>query len=194
MRIGVYGGAFSPVHNGHIAAARTFFSKMSLDKLIIVPSCIPMHKSAVCAEARLEMCRMSFCDRGYDVSDIEIRRGGKNYTYDTLKSLYHDGDELIFLCGSDMAIIIDSWYRADDMFKICSIAVSCREGDTDALLKKADDLREKYGADISVIHSDGAEISSSMIRKMIAVGEDVSSLIPHEEYEYIKKNGLYLYE
>lgn len=194
MRIGVYGGAFSPVHNGHLLCAREFISQMSLDKLIIVPSCVPMMKNTLSPKLRLDMCRIAFKDEKCEISDIEILRGGKNYTYDTVKTLWRDGDEMMFLCGSDMAMIIDRWYKADELFKICKIAVACRRGDEAELCRKAEYLRARYKADIDILRFCAVDISSSKIREMIRRGDDVSSLIPNDEYEYIKKNGLYLYE
>ena len=111
-RIGIYGGTFSPPHNGHLAAARAFMEQMWLDILYVIPAAIPPHKQMaepVSAADRLEMCRRAFAGmEGVYVSDMEIRRGGKSYTVDTLRELSGDDRRLFLLCGTDMVLTLDS--------------------------------------------------------------------------------------
>ena len=112
-RIGIYGGTFSPPHNGHLAAARAFMEQMWLDILYVIPAAIPPHKQMaepVSAADRLEMCRRAFAGmEGVYVSDMEIRRGGKSYTVDTLRELSGDDRRLFLLCGTDMVLTLDEW-------------------------------------------------------------------------------------
>ena len=87
-RIGIYGGTFSPPHNGHLQAVKAFMEQMWLDFVYVIPAAIPPHKTVDCdvtPEQRLDMCRLAFADvEGVYVSDMEIARGGTSYTVDTL--------------------------------------------------------------------------------------------------------------
>ena len=108
MRVGIYGGTFSPVHNGHVAAARAFMEQMWLDILYIIPTGVTPHKimkGDASARDRLEMCRLAFEGmEGVIVSDLEMRREGKSYTVDTLRELYDPSGRLFFLMGTDMLL------------------------------------------------------------------------------------------
>ena len=94
IRVGVYGGTFAPVHNGHIAAAKAFIEQMQLDILYVVPAAVPPHKEIDAGDEPLHRYRM--CELGFwqeekiFVSDMEIKRGGKSYTVDTLRELYRE--------------------------------------------------------------------------------------------------------
>ena len=101
LRVGIYGGAFAPIHNGHVAAAKEFMRQMWLDVLFVIPTGTSPHKQidrgATDAD-RLEMCRLAFEGvEGVIVSDIEIRRQGKSYTVDTLRELTADDRRLFLL-------------------------------------------------------------------------------------------------
>ena len=123
LRIGIYGGTFAPIHNGHVEAARAFMEQMKLDYLFVIPTCLPPHKQVDSSDDplyRLRMCELAF--RGIDgvvISDVEIARGGKSYTYDTLVELSRPDARLFLLCGTDMVLTFDKWYRFEDIFKLC---------------------------------------------------------------------------
>ena len=118
MRVGIYGGTFSPVHNGHVAAAKAFMEQMWLDILYVIPTGTSPHKEMdgeATGADRLEMCRLAFADvEGVIVSDCEIRRSGKSYTVDTLREFYAPEHRLFLLCGTDMMLTLDTWYQADE--------------------------------------------------------------------------------
>ena len=101
MRIAVYGGSFNPPHLGHIEAAKTVVRDLSPDRFLIVPAGTPPHKDLAedspTGEQRMELCRLAFAEiPGCELSDIELRRGGKSYTYDTVRELreYWPGAEI----------------------------------------------------------------------------------------------------
>ena len=102
-RIGIYGGTFSPPHKGHVAAARAFMEQMELDFLYVIPNALPPHKemeAPVSAQHRLNMTRLAFGGiEGVYVSDMEIQRGGKSYTVDTLRTLSSSVGYLKSICG-----------------------------------------------------------------------------------------------
>lgn len=197
MKTGIYGGTFSPVHNGHISAARAFADKLSLDRLIVIPAGIPPHKevaSGVTAEDRLNMARLAFADEARtEVSDIEIKRGGKSYTLFTLDELRTVGcDDIYLMCGSDMILTFESWYRFREVFEKCTVVYVPRDVKSHAAcLAAIERYRRDYGAKIEVLDTVPYEISSTEIRAIIAAGGDAQRYMPRREYEYITERGLY---
>ena len=198
LRVGIYGGAFAPIHKGHVAAAKAFMEQLWLDVLFIIPTGISPHKQMSKGASdfdRLEMCRLAFEGiEGIIVSDMEIRRQGKSYTVDTLRELVADDRRLFMLCGTDMILTLDTWNEADKIFELCYPVYIRREKDEsldDEIVKKVTEYRNKYGKNIVKIKAPVIEISSSDIRARIAQGEDVSELVPPEVVDYIKEKGLY---
>ena len=199
IRIGIYGGTFSPPHNGHVKAARAFMEQMWLDILYVIPAAIPPHKAmdaSISAAHRLEMCRRAFGDmEGVYVSDMEIRRGGKSYTVDTLRELTGDDRRLFLLCGTDMMLTLDQWYCADEIFRLCYPVYMRREKDAildQRIIRKIAEYQEKYGKVVRRIVEDPIEISSSLIRQKLLNGESVDTLIPASVEKYITANHLYV--
>lgn len=200
MKIGIYGGTFSPPHNGHVNAARMFAAAESLDKLLIIPTFIPPHKaetSAVPAEERLEMCRLAFTDDKFEVSDIEVRRKGKSYTFDTLTELkeMYRSDDFYLLCGTDMLLSFEKWYRFADILSMCTVVCIRREENAETGVKLAEkivELKEQCAADVRLIDAPPLEVSSTEIREKLSRGENVNDLLPTDVYRYIKEKGLYL--
>lgn len=197
MKTGIFGGTFSPVHNGHIIMAESFIKELSLDKLYIIPTFIPPHKTEVDgadSADRLRMLRLAFenTDKAI-VSDIEIRRANVSYTVDTLKELSSEG-ELLLLCGSDMFLTIDKWYQSEEIFRRAVIVLGRREKDSEtesALKRQRLMLEEKYGARVLELDFDAFEISSSEIREKIVKDESVDGLVPESVKNYIFSHGLY---
>ena len=194
-RVGIFGGTFNPPHIGHVEAAKAFVENAGLDSLIIMPAFIPPHKeydSIVTCEERLEMCKIAFKDVDKaTVSDLEISRGGKSYTYLTLQELTSDEVELYFLCGTDMIISMDTWKNPDIIFSLANICFIRRENDdlnTELIGQKCKLYTEKFGARIIPIVADVIEISSSEIRS----GDvDTSSFLSDDVKKYISMKGLY---
>ena len=196
-RLGVYGGTFSPPHIGHVGAARAFFDALSLDELLIIPTAIPPHKEftdTTSAEDRLEMCRIAFSEiDGAHVSDMEIRRGGKSYTYLTLEELWEKDTALYFLCGTDMILTFDLWRNFQRIFELATVCYARRESDaenTEKIARKVLEYKERYGAEIIEIDHRVREVSSTDIRARIVSGEPCDMLCPTVA-EYISKRGLY---
>ena len=199
LRVGIFGGTFAPVHNGHILAAKAFMEQMKLDYLYIIPACMPPHKQIDPSDNpknRMKMCELAFSGvDGVIVSDLEICRGGKSYTYDTLVELSRPDTRLFFMCGTDMVLTFDQWYRFEDIFKLCYPVYARRENDpimTERIVAKITEYYEKYGVMFRRIVTEPIEVSSTLIRKKVEKGEDISSLVPPAVAEYIKQNDLYL--
>ena len=197
-RIGIYGGTFSPPHNGHIAAAKAFMEQMWLDFLFVIPAAVPPHKQvedSVSAEHRFRMAQLAFQGmEGVYVSDMELRRAGKSYTTDTLRELAGEDRRLFLLCGTDMMLTLDTWHEPEELFKLCYPVYARREKDAilDAqIVQKIAFYQEKFGKIVRKIQMEPVEISSTAIRKKIAAGESVSNLIPPLVEQYIFDNHLY---
>ena len=200
MRIGIYGGTFSPVHSGHLLAAREFMRGMELDKLLVIPAAQPPHKAMhtpVSAQDRFEMCRLAFGEmENVEISDIEISRGGKSYTVDTLTALRskYPRDELFLLVGTDMILTFDLWYRYRDILSLCTLVYVRRETDTELNTKiseKISFLEKQTGKKIRHIYIEPVEISSSELRQMLFAGEDTGDLIPEKVMDFILEKGIY---
>lgn len=195
MRVGIFGGTFNPPHIGHISAAQAFLKGANLDKLIIMPAFIPPHKeydSLTTCEDRLEMCKLAF--KGVpktEVSDLEIQRGGKSYTYLTLGELSSEESELYFLCGTDMILTMDTWMHPEVIFNLANICYIRRESDPvkkDLIEMKCKKYVDDYNARILPIDSEVIEISSSDLRN----GEkDVDAYLTDDVLEYIMQKELY---
>ena len=199
IRLGIYGGTFSPPHLGHVCAASSFVRGAALDKLIIMPDFIPPHKSNfgnVLPEDRLEMCRIAFSDVPCaEVSDFEILRGGKSYTYLTLQAFANDDVELFFLCGTDMLLTLDAWKCPEIIFDLATICYVRRESDAsnDALiLEKIAEFEKRFGARIIELEHEVIEASSTDLRFDIEGGGLDLEKLPSGVKRYILKRGLYI--
>ena len=202
MRIGIYGGTFDPPHNGHISACKTFLDNVELDILYVIPVYTPPHKmqkSDTAPLSRLEMSKIAFSSLSSKVfvSDIEIKREGKSYTADTIrffKENYMDA-EIFFLCGTDMILTMDFWYKPDYIFENATIVYVRRENDeeiTEEIAKKCAIYEEKFNAKIIYLKMDTIEISSTDIRSAINDEKRLKSLVSPQIYNFILENGLYL--
>ena len=198
MRVGIYGGTFAPVHNGHVAAAKAFMEQMKLDYLFIIPAHLPPHKQIDESDDpvyRLRMCELAFKDiDGVVISDCEIARGGKSYTYDTLKGLQREDTRLFLLCGTDMVLTFDTWYRFEDIFKMCYPVYVRRENDAligNRIVSKINEYYQKYGVMFRKIMTEPIELSSTDIRRAVKNGQDISGMVPAAVADFIKQNGLY---
>ena len=196
-KIGIYGGTFSPPHLGHVEAARAFLRQLSLDELLIIPTATPPHKEyeeEASADERIEMCKLAFSGiERTTVSDMEIRRGGKSYTYLTLEELYSEDTELYFLCGTDMILTFDLWRNFKRIFELATVCFARRERDaasTEAILQKVREYRELYGAKIIEINHRVIEVSSTDIRRLIESGQELS-MLPLGVADFIRERGLY---
>ena len=195
MRLGVLGGTFDPVHNGHVAAAEAAVECAELDEVVFVPAGDPPHRPA--AEAtprqRLEMCRLAVEDDSrFAVSDIEVRRDGPSYTLDTLLALRGENPhaELFLILGWDAAAQLRSWHRPDEVLALAPIVVVSRPGrgaPGEAELRSA-------GLDpsrIIVCARPTPAVSGSEIRRALMVGKGIAGMVPPAVERYIAAHHLY---
>jgi nicotinate-nucleotide adenylyltransferase len=189
--IALLGAVFNPVHNGHLAIAALARSFFKIDKVYFVPSGNPPHKTEnmiLSAKHRLAMLRLAIdgCD-SFSVYDEEIRRGGVSYTVDTILSIRKQFPEtpLYFIIGSDNLGEIVTWHRYKDICENVTLCVTSRPGYPMTVPQELAD------ADIKIFPSPDLTISSSLIRKNIALGLNCEHLLPAGVADYIKKNKLY---
>ncbi|MBO7170178.1 MAG: nicotinate-nucleotide adenylyltransferase [Clostridia bacterium] len=198
MRVGVYGGTFSPPHNGHVHAAKCFLEQMDLDRLILIPAGIPPHKTRMettSSQERLQLCRAAFSfSEKVEISDMEIKREGKSYTVDTLTLLKAEDRELFFLCGTDMLLTMDAWRDPAGIFKLAHIVCLAREAEVDVLRQleqKAEEYRQRFGASVFFLTAPPVPMSSSEVRDRIQKGREWESAVPAEVARIIREKGLY---
>lgn len=200
MKIGIYGGSFDPVHNGHISAAKTYMEELCLDKVIIVPAYCPPHKKGLAltpSEHRLNMCRLAFESLpGFEVSDIEIQREDEGYMADTVAQLRElcPGDELVLLMGGDMLLTFRQWHDWQRIIDIAAIAAAPRDWDSDSEMEAEAAVLRSYGARVRIVPIDVKEISSTMVREAVRRADDISSMVPENVAEYIWSHYLYYNE
>ena len=134
MRIALYGGSFNPPHLGHERVARLVSEVLHPDKLLIIPDNIPPHKNlsanAPSPLQRFEMCKIAFSGiPNCEISDMELNRGGKSYTVDTLKEFKasHPDDTLFLIMGMDMIESFSTWYQPEEIESMCTLFVAPRE-------------------------------------------------------------------
>ncbi|MBQ5794050.1 MAG: nicotinate (nicotinamide) nucleotide adenylyltransferase [Clostridia bacterium] len=198
LRVGIYGGTFSPVHAGHVAAAKAFMEQMWLDVLYVIPTGNTPHKQMdgeVTSAQRLRMCELAFADvEGVIVSDMEMRREGKSFTVDTLEALAGEDRRLFLLLGTDMMLTLGSWRAPERIFELCYPVYVRRESDKaldEQIVQKIAEYNQKYGKVVRRIVTDPIEVSSTEIRTAIRAGQGIEHLVPARVAAYMKENGLY---
>ncbi len=212
MRVGIFGGSFNPPHNGHINSVTTVAKKVGLQKVHIVPAFQNPLKTPVegpTAEQRLELTRRAFQQYGdtFFIDDQEIARGGKSYTFETIKILRKEiaADDLFLIIGADNLENLVEWKDYKKILSEVNLIVTTRPGyDTP---ESQDDLPEylqeqvaefdfnfielKTGRNIQFITLQDVEISSSELRKWLRTGRPVEKYLPLSVETFIKENKLY---
>lgn len=195
MKVCIFGGTFNPVHNGHLIMAQAALEKFGLDRVVFIPCHLPPHKGSeevVSSEDRLNMVRLAISGNSkFAVSDMEIKRGGRSYSIDTVKALrkkHGDGD-LFFLIGADMLKDFDSWVDAAELLKLCSFIVVERPGLGLAGIVKGLRSRGRYFR--RTVSEFPVGISSTEIRKRVKAGKTIRYLVPAAVEKYISRKGLY---
>ena len=196
MKIAIYGGAFNPIHNGHINLALSMHEIYKFDKILIIPTGKPVHKSDSEFASnfdRLNMCKIALSDNPvFEVSDIELRSKEKSYTYNTVQKLkrkFKDA-EFYLIIGGDMLEIFDTWYEYIKLSKEVKVICAARQENYDVLKKKQLELFS-VGCETIVREIPIFEVSSSEIRRKLKSHQTVTELLPKSVYTYIKERKLY---
>ena len=190
------GGTFDPVHNGHIAIARSAAEQLELSRVLFIPAGNPHFKQdqeVTLASKRADMVALAIADDSLFALDLcEVERGGITYTADTLEELTqsYEGAQLFFIMGTDSAITLPGWKRAEDVARLCTIVVAKRPGQS---TQRVREVLAASPVDFDVMYLDvpQVDVSSTQLREDIACGRDVSDMIPASVGAYISQMGLY---
>ena len=193
MNIGIFGGSFDPVHNGHLAAARAVLARNPLDAIWFVPARVsPLKIGHMRADDthRLAMLRLALSgEPRFELNDYEINKGGISFTIDTIRHFRAENpnDDFSLIIGADSLATFPKWKDAEQIMNHCRIIVLARRG---ASLTRAE-IQLPATASIDIISDFDEPVSSSEIRRKIASGETIDSLLPAAVAEYAHCHGLY---
>ncbi len=198
-KIGIMGGTFDPIHNGHLMLGRQALREYELDQIWFMPSGQPPHKKdhrVTDAHIRCDMVRLALRGQpNFVFSDFEIKRPGNTYTAQTLMLLHQEYPEhqFYFIVGADSLFEIERWYEPERIMSQTVILVAGREyeGIHRSLKQQIRYLEAKYGARIHLLHCREMDVSSEEIRSLVADGGSAKPFVPGAVYAYLKKNHLY---
>lgn len=200
MNIGIMGGTFDPVHNGHLAIAEAAYEQFGLDRVWFLPNGNPPHKALAdigsSIEDRLKMVQLAIAGRtGFKLEPYEARRKSVSCSYETMEhfSKIYPEHDFYFIIGADSLFTVDKWVHPERLFPTCTILAAFRdEMDTrEKMDRQMHYLKEKYHAKSALLLSPIVQISSSEIRERIRDGKSINGFVPDNVEEYIKKECLY---
>ena len=184
-RIGILGGTFDPVHNGHIHLAEDAIREADLDEVVMIPAKIQPFKQdrkTASGEDRLQMIALAAGpDSHITVSRFELLQEGVSYTYLTLRHMreVYNGDKLYFITGTDSLLKLDTWMNAEELLTNYAYIVGTRPGyRQDELEATMKNLRERFGTEIINLSRTQPDVSATEIRERLAKGQAVGDLVP----------------
>jgi nicotinate-nucleotide adenylyltransferase len=201
QRIGLYGGSFDPIHFGHLISARAIAEQLDLSRVILIPAALPPHKQALprtAGEHRLAMVRAAIQgDSLFEASDLELKRSGPSYTFDTVcdfRERFGSGVELYWIIGADSLPDLPGWYRVRELVAAVKIVTACRPGaGSPSLSDLAQTLGEEPAAALlrRSLTTPEIDISGTDIRARAAAGRSIRYLVPESVASYIATRRLY---
>jgi nicotinate-nucleotide adenylyltransferase len=197
-RIGIMGGTFDPIHYGHLVAAEAAREAFCLEKIIFVPAGIPPHKvqeEVTPARHRYLMTLLAIMSNPYfEISRIDLERGGVTYTVDTLADLKKEFSEAIiyFITGADAILEILSWKSPAQVMSMADFIAVTRPGhDLDQLSEALGSFYSEFQEQIHILEIPPVGISSTALRRRLKEGRTVRYLVPDTVVTYIENRGLY---
>ena len=198
-RIGIMGGTFDPIHNGHLTLGRQAYKEYDLDEVWFMPSGQPPHKRdhrITDSRFRCEMVQLALAaEPNLVFSDFEVVTMGYTYTANTLQALrqHYPEHQFYFIIGADSLYQLEEWYHPEQVISPVNILAAGREYESAhcSIQEQIDYLNRKYDGSISRLHSPDVNISSSQLRQMAAEGQDLSSYVPEAVSDYIRNYHLY---
>jgi len=186
-KVGILGGTFNPPHMGHLVMADQVKDQLDLDKILFMPTAEPPHssveKKTISSDIRVEMVELAIQDNSnFDIELYEVESGGKNYTYDTMKALIelYPAVDFYFIIGGDMVSDLPNWYKIEELVQLVQFVGVKRPGY---------EVESEYP--IIIVDTPLIDISSSSIRKKVAIDCSIRYLVPEAVREYIELEGLY---
>ena len=197
-KIGILGGTFHPIHNGHIALGQYCLDKKLVREVWFIPTGVSYLKAGqkmLSGEERLRLTNLAIDGRpNMRALDLEIRRPGNTYTVETLRELKKlwPEHEFFYIIGADCLFSMEAWYQAEEIFRLCTLLVARRDGKSRGeMRRKARDLKDRFQAKIHLLEFQEMEISSTLIRERIKNGKSIRDLIPEKLAKEIKKYGYF---
>ena len=198
MNIGVLGGTFDPIHNGHLIVTEEVTARFNLAEVLFVPAGQPWLKqnSPISpAEHRVNMVCLAIADKPYfKLSTVEIERAGVTYTVDTMAELRAQlgpGDELFFILGWDNLAQLPQWKEPSRLITMCRLVAVPRPGCPAPDLKTLEAAIPGISQRVVIMDKPEIDISGSEIRNRVAQGLPISHLVPEPVSRYIGEHGLY---
>jgi len=213
-KIGLLGGTFNPVHLGHLRAAEEIREILELDKIHFIPASIPPHKDSediITGEDRLKMLELATDGNPFfEISDVELKRGGASYTIDTLRHFFYGYPEHEFylIVGNELFAEIETWKDFKELFALSNFAVITRPGfpeDYSSLIPLAvkEDFRyhkkenevttylHRGSKTLYIVQIEGIQVSSTQIRELSKKNKSIKYLVPVTVESYISSKKLY---
>ncbi len=192
MKIGLFGGTFDPIHNGHLIIAEWVREELQLDKIIFIPAGDPPHKqenNITPIRHRLTMVSLAIAaNERFSLSDIEVKKAGKSYTVETLRTLQNHFPpqiNLFWIIGSDSLFDLPNWFQPDEIVKLAQIVVYPRPA------YSVDEAAARFKDRVLYVDSPLIDISSTLIRERIRQEKSVRYLLPESVFNYIRRENLY---
>ena len=203
MKIGILGGTFDPIHLGHLEAASAARRALSLDRLLLLPSRTPPHRSTEPRASvfhRFAMAALAAAERDMSVSDLEVRREGPSYTALTLEALHREGfapTELFFITGSDAFADVGTWHDYPRILQLANFVVVSRPGAphvSDVIADPRSPIPDVHPTEPEVlsVEANTPDVSSTDIRRRVGAGESIDGLVPSSVAGHIRRHHLYV--
>jgi len=202
MKIGIMGGTFNPIHNGHLSLADAALTQYHLDEIWFMPSGLPAHKAndeLLSAQKRLCMVKLAIAGKEkFKASSFEIDREGFTYTADTMKALatIFPENEFYFIIGGDSLMKFHKWIKPDVISAYTTLLAAGRNGfSTEELKNQIRYLNEQFGTKIDFIEMPELVISSNAIRTFCKTKQYniIKTMVPEAVYKYITEHELWKY-
>jgi len=198
MRIGLFGGTFDPIHNGHLLVADAARERVHLDTVIFILAGRPWLKAGRdISESEHRLAMLELAVRGhpsFEVTKIELDRPGPTYTVDTLEQMRRElgpEDELFLILGMDSLRELDRWQRPARLFELCTVVGVSRPGYKDVALSWLDEVAAGASRRVELFRGPLVSVSGSEIRDRVSMGQPAGSFVPKPVEAYILEHGLY---
>lgn len=197
-KIGIMGGTFNPIHNGHLFLAENAYEQIGLDQILFMPSKNPPHKAKpnmVTDQQRVEMIQLAIQDNPhFALSTLELERDGYTYTADTLTLLAKGNQEIryYFIVGADSLFMMQQWYQPQIIFDLCTVVAAGRDQvDENKLAAQAELLKKQFHADIQLVVMPTMQIASADIRDRVTQNKTIRYYLPDQVAQFINQHQLY---
>ncbi len=196
-RLGIMGGTFDPVHLGHLCTAEFIYNRLDLEKIIFVPAFIAPHKVGLEFAPAFDRYRMTELATEpyhyFEVTDIELRRSGVSYTYDTVVELknQYPGYEMYFIIGADSVPMLNTWHKIRELLTEVTFIAADRPGYGQTIDKVCEFFGDFAKNKIVLLNTPEVDISSTDIRRRVRLGMSIEGLVPAQVEEYILQEHLY---